>query len=90
MGHALMENRNGLVVDGLISRATGTAERDVAWLMALRREDCNHKITLGADKAYDTREFVADFPYAVTAFGGFSRASLVFAVSLDRFRTCAR
>lgn len=60
MGHALMENRNGLVVDGLISRATGTAERDVAWLMALRREDCNHKITLGADKAYDTREFVTD------------------------------
>ena len=60
MGHALMENRNGLVVDGLVSRATGTAERDAAWLMALQREDPDREITLGADKAYDTREFVAD------------------------------
>jgi len=60
MGHALMENRSGLVTDGLVTRATGTAERDAVWLMALRREDGNHEITLGADKAYDTCEFVAD------------------------------
>jgi transposase len=60
LGHALMENRNGLVVDALFTRATGTAERDAAWLMALRRKNRDHEITLGADKAYDTRAFVAD------------------------------
>jgi len=60
MGHALMENRNGLVVDGLVSHATGTAERDAAWLMVLNREDREREITLGADKGYDAAEFVAD------------------------------
>jgi transposase len=49
LGHALMDNRSGLVVDGLVSRATGTAERDAAWLMAWRRGERGHRITLGAD-----------------------------------------
>ena len=60
LGHAMMENRNGLVVDGLVSRATGTAERAAAWCMASRRPERERAITLGADKAYDTKDFVAD------------------------------
>lgn len=59
LGHALMENRNGLVVDGLVSRATGDAERLAAEAMLLRRRNRHRRITLGADKAYDAAEFVA-------------------------------
>ena len=59
LGHALMENRSGLVVDGLATRATGTAERDAAEVMLMRRADVERKVTLGADKGYDAKEFVA-------------------------------
>jgi transposase len=59
MGHLLMENRNGLIVDALLTKANGTAEREAALTM-LRRLDGRHRITLGADKAYDAAEFVAD------------------------------
>ena len=59
LGHALMENRSGLVVDGLVSRATGEAERLAAEAMLLLRPDRALPITLGADKAYDAAEFVA-------------------------------
>jgi transposase len=59
LGHALMENRNGLVVDGLVSRATGEAERLAAEAMLLLRPGRELPITLGADKAYDAAEFVA-------------------------------
>jgi len=52
MGHALMENRNGLAVLGGVSQATGTAEREIALAMIDRR-GCTKRITLGADKAYD-------------------------------------
>ena len=58
MGHALMENRNGLVVDGLASRATGQAECLAGEVMLMRREDPDRPVTVGADKAYDTAEFV--------------------------------
>jgi transposase len=58
-GHVLMENRNGLVVDIAISQATGRAEREVALRMLDRQERRQRRITLGADKGYDTREFVA-------------------------------
>jgi transposase len=58
LGHALMENRHGLVVDGLVSRATGEAERLAAEAMLLRRPD-RRRITIGADKGYDAAEFVA-------------------------------
>ena len=58
LGHALMENRSGLVVDGLATRATGTAERDAAEVMLMRRADVGRKMTLGADKGYDAKEFV--------------------------------
>lgn len=57
IGHALMENRHGLAVDGLVTQATGTAERD-ATLAMLDRRPSHRRITLGADKAYDVRGFI--------------------------------
>ena len=57
MGHAPRENRHGLVVDAARTHATGTAEREAAQLMLDRRER-RHRITLGADKAYDVTAFV--------------------------------
>jgi len=59
IGHALMENRNGLAVDGGVTRASGTAEREAALAMLDRRPG-RRPITLGADKAYDVRRFVED------------------------------
>ena len=56
-GHVLMENRHGLVVDGLVTPPAGTAEREAAVEM-LSRAPLNGRLTLGADKGYDTREFV--------------------------------
>ncbi len=65
MGHALMENRNGLVVAGALNRAGGTAEREAALEMLGRFRPGQHRIsprriTLGADKAYDVTAFVGD------------------------------
>ena len=60
LGHALMENRNGLLVDFHVTQATGTAERDlVPVLLDEARERGFRPRTLGADKSYDTRECVA-------------------------------
>lgn len=56
-GHVLMENRNGLVVDVAITQATGTAEREVA-LDMLEQVPVSRRITVGADKGYDTADFV--------------------------------
>jgi transposase len=56
-GHTLMENRNGLLVDAELTLATGTAERDAAADMA---SALKAGATLGADKGYDTRGFVAE------------------------------
>jgi len=58
MGHLLMENRNGLIVDALLTPASGTAEREAAELM-LGRQTGRHRATLGADKGYDAAAFVA-------------------------------
>ena len=52
LGHVLMENRHALVVDTRLTLATGTAEREAALEMVAARPS-NHRITLGADKAYD-------------------------------------
>lgn len=60
MGQVLMENRNGLAVDVLLTHATGTAEREAAVRMLDRRPEPQQRGTVGADKAYDTRDFVAD------------------------------
>lgn len=58
MGHALMENRNGLIVDAETTCADGHAERDAALTMIDRHCPGDHKITLGADKGYDMAGFV--------------------------------
>lgn len=56
-GHVLMENRNGLAVDGLVTQATGTCEREAA-LEMIEEIPGNNRATVAADKAYDTRDFV--------------------------------
>ena len=58
MGHALMENRNGLLVDACLTPADGHAERVAALHMIEPHADRPQAITLGADKAYDTEDFV--------------------------------
>jgi hypothetical protein len=58
-GNVLIENRNGLVVDTELVMASGTAERDAAVEMAERIEG-DKRVTVGADKGYDTRGFVGD------------------------------
>jgi transposase len=60
MGHVLMENRNGLVVDAETTRVSGYAERLAALAMIDTMAEGNggRRITLGADKGYDTRDFV--------------------------------
>jgi transposase len=58
IGHALMENRNGLVVDACLTQADGHAERIAALAMIEPRADRPRPITLGADKAYDAEDFV--------------------------------
>ena len=61
MGHALMENRHGLVVQGDLTPADGHAERKAAMDMLHRHSPgSTRKLTLGADKAYDAAGFVAD------------------------------
>ena len=57
--HALMENRNGLLVDLRIAEANGRAERETALVMLDESVPGRTPITLGADKAYDTKDFVA-------------------------------
>jgi transposase len=59
MGHALMENRSGLAVDVRLTIASGKAEREAA-LEMIESIPGTKPITLGADKGYDTRDFVAE------------------------------
>ena len=61
MGHALMENRHGLLMDFIVSQATGTAEREaVPELLDGLRERGYRPRTLGADRGYDTQDCVGD------------------------------
>jgi len=60
MGHGLMENRHGLLVNAYLTKATGYAERIAALHMIKPFCDQPQAITLGADKAYDTKDFVRD------------------------------
>src|SRR5882672_1798688 len=60
MGHALMENRSGLIVATTLTKATGTAEREAAEEMIVRHSPGPRRLTLGADKGYDAASFVAD------------------------------
>ena len=58
LGHALMENRSGLVVDACLTRADGHAERLAALVMIEKHADRPGAVTLGADRGYDTADFV--------------------------------
>jgi transposase len=60
MGHALMENRNGLIVGAVATRASGHAERLAALHLIEPHADRPRAITLGGDKGFDTQDFVAE------------------------------
>jgi hypothetical protein len=59
MGHVMMENRNGLWLETFLTEANGRAERDAALLMA-EALPAGKRVTMGGDKAYDTREFIEE------------------------------
>ena len=58
MGHALMENRNGLIVGAVTTTATGHAERWAALTLIEPHAATPQPVTLGADKGYDSADFV--------------------------------
>jgi transposase len=59
LGHALVENRNGLIAAAMVTHADGYAERDAALLMlAEKQHGRTRRITVGADKGYDSKDFV--------------------------------
>jgi transposase len=61
IGHALAENRHGLIVEADATKATSRAEREAALAMIERHDPgSERRLTLGADKNYDTRGFVAE------------------------------
>src|SRR6266849_1694663 len=59
LGHVLMENRNGLLVQTFLTEANGRAERDAAMLMA-EALPSGKRVTLGGDKNYDTQELIRE------------------------------
>jgi len=59
LGHALVENRNGLIAAAMATQADGYAEREAALLLLEEKQKGgSRRITVGADKAYDTKDFV--------------------------------
>ena len=61
MGHAIMENRHGLALAGMVTHANGNAERRAAEIMLKAMSKAvGRRITVGADKAYDTADHVAN------------------------------
>jgi transposase len=64
LGHVLMENRHGFIVNAMLTQADGRAERDAALLMlyqqwrSRRQRRRRAPMSVGADKAYDTHDFV--------------------------------
>ncbi len=60
LGHALIENRNGLIAAAMATQANGHAEWDNALLMLVQQQKTSsRRITVGADKAYDAKNFIA-------------------------------
>jgi len=59
VGHALMENRNRLIVDTRLTQANGRCEREAA-LEMIREVRAGRRLTLGADAGYNARDFVAE------------------------------
>jgi transposase len=76
MGHGLMENRHGLLIDACLTFADGHAERVAALHMIEPLADRPRRITLGADKGYDTEDFVNELrsmkvtPHVAQNIGG--------------------
>jgi transposase len=60
IGHGLMENRSGLIVDARLTRVSGHAERLAALVMIEGFADRPRAVTLGADKGYDAADFVEE------------------------------
>jgi len=61
MGHVTMENRHGLAMAGIVTKADGTTERRASQAMLkAKRKAAGHRITAGADKAYGTKDQVED------------------------------
>ena len=60
VGNAMTENRHGLVVETELGEASGTIERETAKTMIVRRSPGTRRITVGADKGFDAREFIDD------------------------------
>ncbi len=64
LGHVLMEDRQSMIVDAMVTQTDGTAERDAALLMLYgrwrnrSRRGLRGPMSVGADKAYETRDFV--------------------------------
>ncbi len=58
LGHTMVENRNGMIASAMVTQATGTAEREAA-LEMVKALPKGRRITVGADKAYDTKDFIA-------------------------------
>jgi len=58
-GHVLMENRNGIAVQGCVTQATGRAEPEAAIAM-VEKIPGSHRVTLGADKGYDRKQLVQE------------------------------
>ena len=81
MGHLLMENRHGLIVDGRLGEANGIAELEVAQAMVAAIPG-RHRITVGGDKNFDTAGFVAAlkaWAMRVAARRGAKRAKVALA-----------
>lgn len=67
LGHVMMDNRHGIAINTLLTEAHGRAEREAALAMAAHLPGRNKRVTLGADKGYDTLDFVNGLrQYAVT------------------------
>src|SRR6202171_4979055 len=85
LGHVLMENRNGLLVQTFLSEANGRAERDAALLMA-EAIPPGKRVTLGGDKNYDTQELVRELRgMDIALAGATTRQSIGCALIWDAF-----
>jgi transposase len=60
LGHTLMENRTGLIVEASVTAVSGYAEREAALVMIESHRSGRRRLTLGADKGYDAAGFVKD------------------------------
>ena len=60
MGHALMENRNGLAIGAEVTQASGTAEREAALALIDRHRPGRRRITVGGDKGFDVAGFIGE------------------------------